>query len=433
MTAAPAARAAPIPVDRSLARQIIATAAGLLFANGQTTERIVAAAEGLGDVLGHPASLLPRWGEIALRVGSGPHAEFELIPAVPSGVDMGKVAAISGVIDRLCVGEIAPEQACPALADAERTPARSTVRFAVMAGAAATALGVIFGAAHALSLALIGLSAVLGALLRRGLARVSSNAFVQPFAAALLAGVIGGVAARLQLGSSQRLIALCPCMVRVPGPHLLNGAVDLARGRIPLGSARLAFAGLIVTAICAGLLGGLELIGVTLPPGGSSRTAPLVADVVAAGVAVAAYGTFYSMPWRMLPAPVAIGMLAHATRWLLTSVAGADAAAGAFAACLLAGMLASLAADRLRLPFAGMGFASVVSLIPGVLVFRMAGGLLQLAHSPASAPVDLPATVLADGAEAAMILLAMTLGLIVPRMLLEHLSTAERAKSRAQP
>jgi hypothetical protein len=36
--------------------------------------------------------------------------------------------------------------------------------------------------------------------------------------------------------------------------------------------------------------------------------------MVAAGIAVAAYSTFFAMPWRMLPIPILIGMLAHACR-----------------------------------------------------------------------------------------------------------------------
>ena len=401
-------------------------AATLLFVNGQTSERIVRDAARLGHALGHPVTVSARWGELAIRVGAGPSSGLQLIPASPFGVDMGKVAAVSEVIDRLCSGALAPEQAREALTAAARTPASSTLRFAVMAGAGAAALGVIFGAAHLVTLALIAASAGLGGLLRRSLSHVSANPFVQPFAAALLAGLIGGLAARFGLSSSQRLIAVCPCMVLVPGPHLLNGAIDLARGRIPLGTARLAFAVLIVADICVGLLGGLDLTGVMLPAAEAAKSALLPADILSAGIAVAAYGSFFSMPWRTLPAPVAIGMLAHASRWFLIAMAGADAAEGAFAACLLAGALASIAADRLRLPFAGMGFASVVSLIPGVLLFRMAGGLLELINSPASAPPNLQTSVIADGAGASVILLAMTLGLIAPRMLLQRLSRLDR-------
>jgi uncharacterized membrane protein YjjB (DUF3815 family) len=41
----------------------------------------------------------------------------------------------------------------------------------------------------------------------------------------------------------------------------------------------------------------------------------LVIDVIAAGCAVASFGTFFSMPWRLLALPIAVGMVAHAARW----------------------------------------------------------------------------------------------------------------------
>ena len=72
---------------------------------------------------------------------------------------------------------------------------------------------------------------------------------------------------------------------------------------------------LIILMICTGLLLGLSLGGVTLPVSGPSLPVPLGYDVIAAGVVVAAYGTFFAMPWRVLPIPILIGMLAHASRW----------------------------------------------------------------------------------------------------------------------
>jgi uncharacterized membrane protein YjjP (DUF1212 family) len=52
-------------------------------------------------------------------------------------------------------------------------------------------------------------------------------------------------------------------MVLVPGPHVLNGAIDLACTRISIGIARLTYAALIVLMICAGLLAGLNVGGAT--------------------------------------------------------------------------------------------------------------------------------------------------------------------------
>src|SRR5712671_3182734 len=259
-----------------------------------------------------------------------------------------------------------------------------------------------------------------GACLRRWLAEISRNPFVQPFCAALLAGAVGAIAARLQLSSVLRLVAVCPCMVLVPGPHLLNGAIDLARARIALGAARIAYASLIILMICTGLLLGLSFGGVTLPVSAPSYPVPLGCDVIAAGVAVAAYGTFFAMPWRMLPIPVVIGMLAHASRWGIISVAGASVETGAFVACLVVGIIITPIADRLRLPFAAFAFASVVSLIPGVYLFRMAAGLVDLVTLGQKASADVLLNTIADGATAMLIILAMAIGLILPKMCIEY-------------
>jgi uncharacterized membrane protein YjjP (DUF1212 family) len=401
-------------------RALILISARLLFANGQTTERTVSAVEQLADALGFRATVFPHWGELTVRIDDDTGSRYEIIAVEPVGVDMSKVAATVSVIDKVCAGRMDAEAARSALEAVTRFPPVSVARFALLGAAGAAALGVIFGAAHLLSLVLIALSAGAGACLRRWLAGISRNPFVQPFCAALLAGVVGAIVVRLQLSSVLRLVAVCPCMVLVPGPHFLNGAIDLARARLALGASRIIFAGLITLMICTGLLLGLSLGGVTLPVSGPSLPVPLGYDVIAAGVVVAAYGTFFAMPWRMLPIPILIGMLAHASRWAIISVAGANVETGALVACLMVGTIMTPIADRLRLPFAGLAFASVVSLMPGVFLFRMAGGFVDLIALGGKASPDLLVGAIADGTMAILIILAMTFGLILPKMCIEH-------------
>jgi uncharacterized membrane protein YjjB (DUF3815 family) len=122
----------------------------------------------------------------------------------------------------------------------------------------------------------------------------------------------------------------------------------------------------------------------------------------------------------MLPLPIVIGALAHACRWAVISIGGGSIETGALVACLVAGTLVTPIADRMRLPFAAVGFASVVSLIPGVFLFRMAGGLVELISHGAHASPDLLLTTLMDGMTAFLIFLAMSFGLIAPKMLIEH-------------
>jgi len=223
---------------------------------------------------------------------------------------------------------------------------------------------------------------------------------------------------RYNLSSSLRLVAVCPCMILVPGPHVLNGAMDLIAARINLGTSRLVHAGLIILAISVGLLLGMGILSVSLPVGEPGRAVPLWLDVIAAGVAVAAFSVFFSTPLRMLGWPVAIGMLAHAVRWGALK-AGAGVATGALAACLLVGGILAPVARRWRMPFAAIGFASVVSMMPGIFLFRMASGFIQLADY-ANANFDLLRATIADAMTAIAIILAMSFGVVAPKMIIDR-------------
>ena len=48
------------------------------------------------------------------------------------------------------------------------------------------------------------------------------------------------------------------------------------------------------------------------------------------------------MPWRLLAFPIATGMLAHAARWALITVAGGSVATGALVARMLVSVIVTL-------------------------------------------------------------------------------------------
>jgi uncharacterized membrane protein YjjP (DUF1212 family) len=416
----------PAQATRAAALETVGRAAALLLDEGQTTERTVVATEQLGRALGLPVRVLPRWDEITVHAEGTPFAHGA--PATPLGVHMGRVLATMTVIDQVCNGALPMEAAGQELAAAERLPPASTPRFVLFAAVGAASLGVTFGALDLTSLTLIALSAAFGALLRRGLAQRVDNPFVQPLSAAIIAGIIGASAIRFDLSDAQGLIAICPCMVLVPGPHILNGAIDLARARVALGIARLGYAGLTVLMICTGLLLGLAAGGAALPTAAPSVPVPFGADVIAAGCAVAAFGTFFSMPWRLLSVPIIVGMLAHAARWALISLARAHVATAALVACFLAGLIVTPVADRLHLPFAALGFSAVVSMMPGLFLFRAASALVSMVSIGDNAPSGLLESIVTNGTTAFLIILAMTFGLIVPRLLLGRLPSPARPR-----
>lgn len=269
-------------------------------------------------------------------------------------------------------------------------------------------MALIFGAHHPPSVALVFAAAGAGGRALAGRA----TAITQTFAAALIGGLVGALAVRLGWTGTARLVAVRPGMVLVPGPQVLNGAIEIAERRHDMGLARLADAALTILAISAGVVGGLLIGGTGLPLTATTDAIPLWLDVLAAAVLAMCYPVYFSMPIRTFGWAFLAGGLAHAAHWVALTWWHWNAPASSLLACLVAGGLLTPVCRSRHIPFAGAGFAAVVALVPGVYLFRTAAGalsLLSLAHGKAA----LEATA-SDLTTAVLIVLAMTVGLVVP-------------------
>ena len=210
-------------------------------------------------------------------------------------------------------------------------------------------------------------------------------------------------------------------MILIPGPHLLNGALDLLAYRVTLGISRLAFAAMALAAISAGLVAGLAAVGHSLPTAPVHAIVPFWLDAAAGGIAATCYGVFYAMPIRMLVWPAGLGIAAHAVHWLAPVIAGVGPASAATLASVLAGLVLVPITVRFHLPMAGVGFASVVSMLPGIFIFPAASALVAVAQDGAASSPALAAGAAGDGITAVLVVLGMTLGLLGPKSLSDGL------------
>lgn len=422
----------PIP-DPQRVLPLLGQAAQVLHENGQRTAVAERQITRLGRHFGIDASAGLGWDRISIdlaETAGEPPVSSRQLAATPANVNMRRVIAATEAIEDTLAGKLDADGLAQALVRARQLPVISTPVFVLAAVCGAVALALIFGAHAWPPLALIVLSAGLGALARRWLAGRGANLAMQAFSAALLAGVLGGAAIHWGMHSSLRLIAVCPCMILVPGPHILNGALDLLHARISLGLARLAYAAVTLLAIAAGVVLGLVLTGSDLPPDGVAAAVPLWLDVAAAGLAAACYSVYFSSPTRLIGWAVLIGALAHLARWLAIDVLHANVLVASWLACLVAGALVVML-HRKHLSFAAVGFAAVVAMVPGLYVFRWASALVELvtATSPEHA-VQLQAIAAQDIATALLITVAMVAGLVLPIIVWETWSNrAEKPAS----
>jgi uncharacterized membrane protein YjjP (DUF1212 family) len=402
-------------------------AASLLCSNGQTTQRVILDCKRLAKAYGAEIEIMLQWDEmIFLSRAHGASAsdwQNDIISFRPAGVDMNKVARTNQLIDRVCANpnRLLPDNVAlvaKELASITALPPSSNTRFVLMASFGATALGIIFGVTDLLVLSLIFMTAFIGAIARRVLVKLSDNLFVQPFVAALIASLIGGYAQHNFQNAGLQFILIAPCMILVPGAHILNASLDLTRGRLGIGVSRLMYCVLILLSICAGLLLGLTLTNGTLASGMATSVTPLWLDIICAGVAVMAFGAFFSLPWNMLIAPVLVGMFCHGSRWLVIENGG-GIVLGTLIACMIAGTAMTLLSRALKLPFAALAFASVVSMMPGIFIFKFADGLINIYLAGNTATLAMLTEMIGNGIAALLIVLLMTFGLIVPKMLIE--------------
>src|SRR5262249_61899017 len=92
-------------------------------------------------------------------------------------------------------------------------------------------------------------------------------------------------------------------------------------------------------------------------------------------------------------------------------------------ACVVVAIIRTHYARSWRMPFAAIGFASVVSMMPGVFLFRMASGLVQLASDP-NASFELLRATIADAMTAFTVILAMSVGVVFPKIVIDRVGNA---------
>jgi uncharacterized membrane protein YjjP (DUF1212 family) len=318
------------------------------------------------------------------------------------------------VIDELCLGRMGLDHATRSLEALERLAPRHrrwvvVLLFGLAAAAIAWLLRADWGA-----IAVSGVSSTLGLIARQELAKRSVILFAQPFVAGLIGAALGGVATGQGWTETPGFCLIVPALMLVPGPHLINGVHDMLENHMQTGVCRLGLASGILVATALGVvLGGWLTLGPatvsTAPSEATPLTLPL--DAALAGMAACGFGAFYNAPWRLLWVSIVCGVVGHGLRYVCLEYMSVEIAT--LLACLAIGLIANVAADRLRLPFSALAFAGAVPMMPGVFIYQSIAGAIRLAAAGTVVDPMLATTTLALSFKSVFVVGAIAIGLLI--------------------
>ncbi len=295
------------------------------------------------------------------------------------------------------------------------TPAHSRWLLTLMLGLAAASLAVLLGADRG-AVIVAGVATSLGLVARQELGRRHVSLLTLPFAGGFVGAVLGGIAIRLGWTQTPGLALIVPSLMLVPGPHLINGLLDLIDNYVPMSIARLAWGASILVAIALGVVLGIEMTLPDLPlaaPNPNVNHLNVLLDVLLAAVVTIGFALVYNTDWRHVGMATAGGMAGHGLRFLALE-SGWGLVSATFLGGAAVGLIAAWASRSYKVPIAVAAFAGAVTMMPGVQIYRALRGSLQLARQNEAA--DLPmiaASALGDAVQASLIVVALAMGLVI--------------------
>lgn len=369
---------------------VLLTAGHKMFVNGAETEAVIAHVERLGREMGltetrcavtyeHLLVTLIQGSEFRTRLGSQ-------LPG--AAVNMAVVTQL--------------ERGLP-----EGSPPWPKPLVVLLVGMTAACLSHLFGGDGAAFAASWGAASV--AMVVR---QHPTNPFLTTFLAALVSGLIGGLAARFS--GTPELCLLAPAMVIVPGVPLVNAVLDLAHNHVTLALARLAWSCVALVCISLGLGAAAWVTQADLAVALATTTPALPVVALLSALCGLGYAALFGIPKELVPACMACSCLGFTLRALLaphTSLVLATGLASFSVSCL-----ALLLARRWQAPPALFAYPGVVAMIPGAFAFRAVTGALQWAQLGAEAPPELLALTGSLALNVFLLIGAIAVGLLGPAL-----------------
>jgi uncharacterized membrane protein YjjP (DUF1212 family) len=342
----------------------------------------------LGDValrLSVPAQFFSTPTSLFISFGDGIDQRTHLERVNPAGIDLGRLADLVALLERVRDGRTSPEEASAEISALDRKPRRYGRKLTYLCWGVASATSAVFlgGSLREVAVAgFVGLVTGLFAFLAER--RPGAERLFEPFAAAF-AAFTAAVVAHAVPELSIYIATVGGLIVLLPGYSMTVALAELAARHLSSGTAR--FAGALVTFLMIGLgvaVGSrlaTAVLGAMVGSSGPRAAAPLLAlgpptwlQIAALVVSPLALSVLLRAPKSEIPWIVGIGAVGYFGGRLGVEILEPEF--GMFVGALAVG-LASGAYSRLRrLPSAITLVPGILMLVPGSIGYRSLTALL---------------------------------------------------------
>jgi uncharacterized membrane protein YjjP (DUF1212 family) len=348
-----------------------------LHGAGEPTNRLEELLAAVAERIGLRAQFFITPTSIFAAFGPEDRQRTHLIRAAPAATNLGKLARLDRVVEKVLAGELDVERGIEALNDAvSPQPARpalaSVVGYAIASACSARVLG--GGMREILTAG--GIGATIGIVSALAAHRTTLQRLFEPIAA-FLAAILLALAARATGGMSATITTLASLIVLMPGMTLTNAITELTTQHLAAGTSRLMSALMVFLAMGFGVALGSQLVRVTLGSVPTAEPAPLPTWTIWLAVVLVS---------------VSFGILLQAIRsdfgWILLACLVGFAASrysanllgpelGMFVGAFAVGILASAVSRWSDHPAAIIEVPGTLILVPGSIGFRSITAMLE--------------------------------------------------------
>jgi uncharacterized membrane protein YjjP (DUF1212 family) len=358
------------------AEKLLARLGRALHEAGTSAPELEAALARVATRLGLVAQFFSTPTSLFISFDDGVAERTHLERVSPGGIELGRLAELEALIDRVAAGELTPERALAEIAALDDRPRRYPRLLTGLCWGLSSAAAAVFLGGSVPEVAVAGaIGLVTGALAWISERRPAVGRLFEPFAAAC-AAFLATAAAHAVPELSVYIATVAGLIVLLPGYSLTTALSELAARHLSSGTAR--FAGALVTFLMIGLgvavggrvaealWGGVPGVIPLGPPTWLQLAALLVSPLA---LAVLLKAPRSEMPWIVLVG--AVGYFGGRF-----GVEAFEPAVGMFFGALSVGLAAAAYARLRRRPASVTLVPGTLMLVPGSIGYRSLSALL---------------------------------------------------------